>query len=213
MPEQFDAISVVRRTGQEKLRLGHAPTEFSLLDFWQWSCSDLVNNTLRGRFAEYIVACAMGLNSGTRIEWDAHDLLCVNNVPIEVKSAAYLQSWKQPKHSAISFDIALKQSWDALTSTYKRKPDRPAQIYVFCVLHHKDKLTLDALNLSQWTFYVLRTSVLNETKPTQKRISLGPLRKLKPRKCRFGRLKKVLDDEMSKLPSQCLVCDNTEAEH
>lgn len=158
MPEQFEALKVVRRTGQERLRIGTAPTEFSLLDFWRWSCSDLVNNTLRGQFAEYIVACAMGLNNGTRIEWDAHDLLCMNGLKLEVKSAAYLQSWKQPKYSRISFDVAPKRSWNAETAESSQTCRRPATMYVFCLLHHQDKNTIDALDLSQWTFYVLKTA-------------------------------------------------------
>lgn len=181
MPEQFDALPVVRKTGQERLYIGSEPTQFSLLDFWQWSCSDLANNTLRGRFAEYIVACAMGLNSGIRVEWDAHDLLCVNGVTIEVKSAAYLQSWKQVNFSVIQFPVSQRKS----------------NIYVFCVLHHKDKFSLDALDLSQWAFYVLRTAILDERCPTQKTMSLGTLLKLLPSMCSVQDLRETIDREAS----------------
>jgi len=42
-------------------------------------------------------------------------------------------------------------------------------------LHHKDKRSADPTKLDQWTFYVLKTEVLDEQKNIQKRISLGSL--------------------------------------
>jgi hypothetical protein len=35
-----------------------------------------------------------------------------------------------------------------------------ADVYVFCLLHHTDKLTVDPLNLNQWEFYILATKQL-----------------------------------------------------
>jgi hypothetical protein len=66
----------------------------TLLDFWQWAYSDLLSNTNRGRLAEFIVARALSLGlTDVRIEWDAVDLVTPTGVKVEVKSAAYLQSW------------------------------------------------------------------------------------------------------------------------
>ena len=57
---------------------------------------------------------------------------------------------------------------------------RQADIYVFCVLAHKEPETLDPLNLDQWEFYILPTSVLNEKCSTQKTIGLARLLTLGP---------------------------------
>ena len=193
MSEQFGALPVARKTGQERLHIGTDSTAFTIQDFWQWSSSDLVANALRGRFAEYIVACALGLNGGTRTEWDAYDLQTHEGVRLEVKSSAYLQSWKQAGYSPISFDIRPTLGWDSLTTVTATERARQGFIYVFCLLHHKDKSTVDVLDLSQWTFYVLKTSILNEQLPTQKRISLSSLLKLSPTACSFYDLSETID--------------------
>ncbi len=188
MTGQLDALQVTRKSGNERLTIGTEQTVFSLLDFWQWSCSDLSNNTFRGRFAEYIVACALGLNSGARIEWDAHDILCIDGLTIQVKSAAYIQSWKQLKHSKINFNISAKKFWDAKTATYSKQPGRPSQLYVFSLLDHKDKHSLNLLDLNQWKFFVLKTSIVNDRMPKQKTLALSVLLTLGPKECTFASL-------------------------
>ena len=138
MNEKFPAIEVTLKTGDEPFHDGAREPEGTLLDFWRWSASDLTNNALRGVLAEYIVARALGLTENTRIEWDAHDLLTPSGVKIEVKSAAYLQSWAQTKLSKISFGIRQTQLLNGETNESKRQ----AQIYVFvcCVIKSKRRL-------------------------------------------------------------------------
>ena len=83
---------------------------------------DLTGNATRGRLAEYIVARALGISTGgVRDEWAACDLCTTAGVQIEVKSAAYLQSWQQTKPSTISFSIKKSRPWDA-----KQMPRRGA---------------------------------------------------------------------------------------
>ena len=101
----LDALRVVRKTGDESLHLTDHSTEFTLLGFWQWAFSNLVSNAWRGVLAEYIVACDLGVSTGTRTEWDAYDLKTPEGIKVEVKSAAYLQTWKQAAHSKVCFDI------------------------------------------------------------------------------------------------------------
>src|SRR5579864_2751938 len=91
-----------RLTGGERFRLAGKALDLNLLGFWQWSVSDLVSNATRGRLAEYIVARALGLpDHGVRDEWAAYDLITAEGIRIEVKSASYLQSWYQKKHSTV----------------------------------------------------------------------------------------------------------------
>lgn len=114
------------------------PTCFSILDFWIWAASDVLNNTLRGTVAEYIVSQATRAQALVRIEWDTVDITTPEGIKIEVKSAAYLQSWHQKRPSAISFGIAKKRPWDPETNQYGETRVRSADVYVFCLLTPKD---------------------------------------------------------------------------
>jgi hypothetical protein len=70
---------------------------------------------------------------------------------------------------------------------------RHADLYIFCLLAHKDKQTVDPLNLDQWVFYLLETAKLDEKFPHQKKLGLTSLLKLNPHVCTFFDLKPVID--------------------
>ena len=94
MSEELGRIFPQRKTGQECFHQGDKAVTFNLTDFWRWSCSDLISNTARGVLAEFIVARALGLaEDGVRDEWARFDLCTPEGVKVEVKSAAYIQSW------------------------------------------------------------------------------------------------------------------------
>jgi hypothetical protein len=179
-PRALPALNVARKTGNEPFVAGGAPLDFHLIDFWQWAASDLTSNALRGVLAEYLVARALGAHNGTRTAWDSCDLR-TENFAVEVKSAAYLQTWFQTKRSKISFDIGPKRGWDATTNVTGTVPERAADLYVFALLHHQDKPTLDTLNTDQWTFFVLAKAVLDRSVAKQKKIGLNRLKNLGPK--------------------------------
>ena len=154
------------------------PTSFSVLDFWTWMASDVLNNTLRGMVAEYIVSQAMEACTQVRVEWDTVDITAPEGIKTEVKSAAYLQSWHQDRPSAISFGIAKKRPWDPETNQYGKTRVRSADVYVFCVLAHLDGQTVNPLELTQWEFYILPTSTLDSSLGNQKTVSLPRLKDL-----------------------------------
>ncbi len=180
----------IEKTGEEHLRNG--PKEFpqDLLSFWQWAGSDIVVNIWRGVLAEYIVSLAAGCEQTTRVEWGSYDLITPKPdcIKIEVKSSSFLQSWSQKNLSAISFGIAETKGWDAYTNEYSEKKQRHADIYVFCVLKHKDKNTIDPLNMEQWEFYVLPTNILNRKFKDSKKIGLSVLQGLQPKPYTFDEL-------------------------
>lgn len=178
--DSFPPLQVLRKTGAEPFRCGDVSLKRTLLDFWRWSSSDLVGNALRGVLAEYIVACALDLPDGARVEWDAFDLKTPQGLTLEVKSAAYLQSWQQKALSQITFGIQPTRAWEAATNDYTGELKRQADIYVFCLLHHQDKATVDPLDMDQWTFFLLLASVLDEKFPVQKSIRLASLLKINP---------------------------------
>lgn len=94
-------------------------------EFYAWAYGDLFTNTTRGVLAEYIVATALGICDTKRVEWNQYDLEIdgaesegaesdraetdgaetdgaqaeKKRVGIEVKSAAYVQAWKQDRPS------------------------------------------------------------------------------------------------------------------
>ncbi len=186
--KELSAVTVKRRTGKELFHYNGKALSVDLLSFWSWSSSDLVNNALRGMLAEFIVALALGCDKGTRTEWNAYDIKTSDGIKVEVKSAAYIQSWAQTKLSNIQFDIRPTQGWDADSNTYSTEKERQSDVYVFCVLAHKNKDTIDPLNLNQWEFYVISTKALNKLVGNQKTITLSRLRKLGPLKVAFDKI-------------------------
>jgi hypothetical protein len=177
MDKNLEKRPVTLKTGTETL----SATGKTLLDFWRWNGSDLVSNTTRGRLAEFIVASAMNIDTSIpRDEWSAWDLTTPEGIRIEVKSAAYLQSWTQRDFSRIAFSIRSARPWDSSSGDMAETPQRTADIYVFCLLKHKNKDTLNPLNLAQWEFYVLSTGKLNNENHSGISITLTSLQKLTP---------------------------------
>ncbi len=161
---------------------------FTLLDFWRWSSSDLISNATRGILAEYIVAQALGVAEESRKEWTPYDLLTPEGIRVEVKSAAYIQSWEQKRPSRIVFQIPPTRGWDEETGTYSTTVKRQADVYVFALLGHKERETLDPLDISQWEFYVVTTGQL----PRQNSIRLAAIQSLAGSKVPFTELRKAI---------------------
>jgi hypothetical protein len=175
----FPKASVVTKNGTEALHENGNATTFSLIDFWRWSFSDLLSNATRGVVAEFIVATALQIPlTVVRNEWSAWDLTTPDGIKIEVKSAAFIQSWHQDNLSKISFSVKKSKAWDADLNKHDKIEKRQADVYVFALLAHQDKATIDPLNLSQWKFYVLPTEVLNQPERSQHSITLPSLVKL-----------------------------------
>ncbi len=181
----LSAIDVHRRTGSEEFLIRGESAGFNLLSFWQWSSSDIVGNALRGVLAEYIVTTSVGDNCAVRTEWDAYDVKTSSGVCVEVKSGAYLQRWKQERLSAIQFSVRPTYGWDSESNTISDTQARQADVYVFCVLAHKDKATVNPLNLDQWEFYCIATETLNQKLGRQKTLGLNSLLRLNPVKASF----------------------------
>ena len=177
--ENLEKINVIKKTGNENILFNDKDIGVKLIDFWKWSVSDLLSNSTRGIFAEFLVATAMGIElSKVREEWDAYDLVTEDGIKIEIKTSAYLQTWFQKTYSNILFSIKTSYFWDAETGESHTEKTRPSDVYVFCVLKHKDKKTVDPLNLNQWEFYVISTKKLNELHPNKDKIQLSSIKQM-----------------------------------
>ncbi|MCB9896648.1 MAG: hypothetical protein H6825_01465 [Planctomycetes bacterium] len=192
---EYGPIEVTCRDGGERFRDGGRPLGFDLLGFWRWSCSDLTSNATRGVVAEYLVAQALGVAAdSTRDEWAAWDITARDGTRIEVKSAAYVQSWRQERLSKITFGVPKTHGWNRATNRQDEHARRQADVYVFALLAHTDQSTLDPLDVSQWEFDVLPTRVLDERRRSQHSITLRSLRALSTGPVRFADLATAVRD-------------------
>jgi len=123
-----------------------------LLAFYRWNSGNLLENRTRGALAEWLVHQALGIQSEFRQEWAQVDAN-IDGVTLEIKSAAYQQSWEQTRFSRIVFPIS----------------QRVAQLYMFCLLNGRNPANTDA-----WSFWVVPTRSL----PEQGTIGLKPLKTL-----------------------------------
>jgi hypothetical protein len=195
MKSDLAQIVAIRKSGRERFREGANELDFDLLSFWQWSTSNLLSNAARGIVAEYIVARALDVDfEGVRDEWAAYDLSTKDGIKVEVKSSAFLQSWYQERLSRVSFVVPRTRAWDPSTSAMDELPVRQADVYVFALLTHQDKQTVEPLDVSQWTFYVLPTSVLDGRTRSQHSITLSTLCKLCNRAVGYHELLAVVQD-------------------
>lgn len=163
---------------------GHEPLVgldgVTVRDFWSWGMSDLRTNTLRGVLAEFIVSRAVGSVAVRRVEWDAYDVLTPEGVRVEVKAAAYLQGWSQPRLTDIRFGGLSARLLDEAANTYAGDRDYNADVYCFCVQTATRHDALDVLDLSQWAFYVASRATVAATRArsltlsTVRRIASGP---------------------------------------
>jgi hypothetical protein len=183
MNSNFPASNPKPLKGQEPFFDGSNKLDFNLSDFWSWSFSGLLNNVTRGHLAEFIVAKALEVAIGVRNVWAPYDLLMPTpngkELKIEVKSASFLQEWEQNDLSLIQFNVRKTRSMNLKTSLYTGRAKRHADVYVFALLKHEIKDTVNPLNLCQWGFYVVPTATLNKRKRSQHSITLKSLEELK----------------------------------
>jgi hypothetical protein len=170
------------------------PENLTVGDFWSWAYSDILSNRNRSIFAEFLVAVALGVTDSPRVEWDGVDLRYKGR-GIEVKSAAYIQSWKQKGLSVIRFDIAKKMSWYADTNTWDEKPTRGADCYVFCFYPETDPAKVNILDVGAWEFYVLPTEQINRELGDQKSIGIKRIQAMSE-PVKFGQVKEKIDRVM-----------------
>jgi len=184
-----------RKTGKENLTYNKNNQKASLIDFWKWSSSDLLSNATRGVLAEFIVAMTLNQHKRIRTEWEPYDFESKEGIKIEVKSAAYIQSWSQKDYSKIIFTIRPTRAWDPATNKLQQEIKRQADIYVFALLKHLDTETINPLDLNQWTFYLLSTKRIDESMPTAKTLSLKKLKSMDPIECSYKRLRQYIKKE------------------
>lgn len=192
---ELGPIKLKRREGDEPFHVEGRTLGFDLLSFWQWLSSDVVSNATRGVLAEYLVAQALGVARGSvREEWTPYDLEALDGTRVEVKSAAYIQSWHQDQFSRIIFRVPKTCAWDKATNRQSGYMRRQAEVHVFALLAHTDQETLDPLDVSKWEFFVVPTTSLDNRKRSLHSITLRSLRELSGRSVSYARLRRAVKE-------------------
>ena len=148
-----------------------------MLDFWRWAFSDLLEDTLKGLYAEWLVGQLLGLPMphGGRPGYGNFDLRSSGGLRIEVKSSAYWQSWKLRNEDGSLKTAPEVDRWrpsaekrisfgglrarDAVDRT-RQDAGYKSDAYIFCLQCERDPARWDALDLRQWEFYFLSRSDL-----------------------------------------------------
>jgi hypothetical protein len=171
-------------------------------EFWQWAFSNMLGNTTRGVFAEFLVGKALGgdVLSRPRIEWDSCDL-DYQGYKIEVKSSAYVQSWHRSgdRPTQPRFGVGERKSWIAEENRYVEIPGRYNDCYVFCLYAGDREQVLD---VAMWEFYVITTGRLEgvlraENNLRRKYVGLNWVRTNCEQAPGYDRLKDTIDRALS----------------
>ena len=129
------------KAGDEAFRTRSENVELAVFDYWRWANSGWLDNAGRGVLAEFLVAHAFERMNAPRREWGRFDVSTESGIKVDVKTAAYAQSWPHQSPSKITFNIApWEQVWDPETNEWEplAKLGRTADVYVFCLLGQPD---------------------------------------------------------------------------
>jgi len=188
---RYSPIDSTMKNGHEKIT---GINNLTLLDFWKWAYSDVMGNSERGIFAEWLVSNALDCVGNVRIEWDNYDLITAEGIKIEVKTSGYLQTWGQKKLSKLSFSIKETYGWNKKTNEYDDEKKRQSDIYVFCVHKHTEQETVNPLDITQWDFYVIDTNTLNQSVGSQRSITISKLIKIGAVLTEYNSLKETINN-------------------
>jgi hypothetical protein len=180
--------------------------DFSVLEFWQYGFSNLNSNVLRGSLAEFIIENLLKNKNeiGVRNPWGDYDIL-YKNKKIEVKCSSYLQDWDQKEYSKINFSGLKSKNlyWSSAVAPFNNDNTKnyKADIYVLCLVNHKDTETLNLLDLNQWSFYILKKEQLKDISNNGNSISLIKLEKNNVTPTEHKEVKNRLDEIIKELNS------------
>ena len=100
--------------------------------------------------------------SQPRLDFNKYDVQTPDGITIEVKAAAYLQSWRQARLSTIRWGGLRAGTWDETTRAWSSTADARADVYVLALQTETDPALLDPTDLAQWLFCVLPNRVVRE---------------------------------------------------
>ncbi len=199
-----DGNDLPKLTGKEHLKYPRNwevdLDEANVGQFWSWAFSELLDNTLRGEFGEYLVALALDPSDPFRFRkkaWSSWDLQINQDLRIEVKTSGRSQSWHKDrpwrsgkkKKSSPSWGVRMVKVYCEETGESSEKSSRPADLYVFCFHDEKCVDKAETTDLSQWEFYVVSKEKLEQKLDESSRQSIGVTFLSKLKKVKFDQLR------------------------
>lgn len=163
-----------------------------MLDFWESKFSNIYN--MQDVIAEFIVEKALGIDKAQNIDYlTLYDIL-YKNFRIEIKETSYYHPWNENgKISKQRMFGITKANSNYETVEMENKFERQNDIYVFCLNIGDTKESSNPMNLNNWEFYIIPTSVINKECRDNKKISLNRVRKL-TKKVTYDKLKEKIDE-------------------
>ncbi len=199
-----DGNDLPKLTGKESLKYP-CDWKIDLSDanvgqFWSWAYSELLDNTLRGEFGEYLVALALDPSDRFRFRkkaWSSWDLQVNKDFRIEVKTSGRSQSWhKDPPYrsgkirkSPPSWSVNAGHIYDEEKGNWSNDSSRPADLYVFCFHDEKCVDKAKTTDLNQWKFYVVSKNNLERCFIDKSRKSIGVTTLAKMNEVKFNQLR------------------------
>ena len=164
-------------TGNESFDLDGKPIGLKIQDFWRFKYSNIY--FLLESIAEFLVAKALGLYEPHNADWWTLYDIRYRDFRIEVKETSYYHPWNS--NGVVSkqrtFGITMANSaYENFSSVNKH--ERQNDIYVFCLNKGNTREESNPLNLNNWDFYIVPTSLINRHCREQKTISLGRIKRL-----------------------------------
>lgn len=164
-------------------------------DFWIWGYSDMLTNVVRNTFAEFLVGFALGRLHTPKSGQDSIGFH-YRDRQVMVKAAAFVQSNPdQKKKSKVNFDIRQRVG----KGTSDSRTLRTSDCYVFCLYAYGNYQDKDAarnalIDVDNWKFYVIPTTLLNEQVPDKKTVGIGWMEEFCPDGAvQFSDLKRRID--------------------
>lgn len=163
-----------------------------MLDFWEYQYSNIYN--IQEYLAEFLVAKALNIDKPHNNDsWTLYDIL-YRNTRIEVKQTSYYHPWNKNGKCSMQRTFGITKA----NSNYECKSEanryeRQNDIYVFCLNTGFTAEESYPLDLKNWGFYVVPTSVINEKCDNQKTISLNTIKKLGFIAIKYGDIKFEID--------------------
>ena len=195
-----DAVDVL--SGNEEFTLNGDKIGFNVIDFWRFQFSNL--SDMQGRVGEFLVAKALGRetpdnNNGWPL-WDIN----YRGKRVEVKTTAYYQPWREEGTWSERRSFGITKA-HYIEGDSKSKLERINDIYVFVINIGKTKVEANPLQLENWLFYVIPTSVINKECVDNKTISLSKVKKIMKKETGsdigvpYDKLKDVVDKAIKRM--------------
>jgi hypothetical protein len=147
---------------------------FNVIDYWRFQFSNLIDNL--GYVAEFLIAQALCKDEPDNCNgWTVYDL-GYRGKRIEVKATSYYQSWKASHEICEQRIFSIRKTYVDYQNSKSELASRN-DIYIFCLEKDKPQKGEIAkpLNLDNWIFYIVPTSIINNLFGDQKTLSLNRL--------------------------------------